>query len=64
MFIWTNLKLSLLIYFLLYYVKVDLHKLVWAPETRIHQEIAISFVCWFKTVSEDELSKFLCLKRL
>ena len=24
--------------FLLYYVKVDLHKLVWSPDTRIHQE--------------------------
>ena len=64
MFIWTNLKLPYLIYFLLYLVMMSLHRLNWSPGMHSHQKIALNFILWIKTVSEDEWSKFKRLKML
>ena len=38
MFIWTNLKMPLPIYFSLYWEIIDFHGLVWSPQIRRHQE--------------------------
>ena len=44
MFIWTNLKKPLLIYFSLYSVIIDFHELVWSPGIRSHQENSSKFL--------------------
>ena len=54
MFILTNLKLSYLIYFLSYLVIIIYIGLSDLQKCTVTKKIALNFIRWIQTVSEDE----------